>query len=87
MTPEKSDARPRTRVGSKSTGPSAVTPDKYAALEGFFKEAEDTPAMEVHLGDVFTGMSPLEGMRARPCIIWLNGQRWQGVLVLQEAGT
>jgi hypothetical protein len=54
---------------------------------GRLKEAEETPAMEVHLGDVFTDASMLDGQRARICIIWLNGQRWQGALVQQEAGT
>jgi hypothetical protein len=41
------------------------------------REAEETPAMEVHLGEVTELLSPT---RVRHCIIWLNGKRWEGTL-------
>ena len=46
-------------------------------------EAEESPAMEVHLGEVH---ETVPGTRGRVCIIWLNGRRWQGTLRLQPPG-
>jgi hypothetical protein len=46
-------------------------------------DAEQQPAMEIHLGETCGG----PGIRTRRCIIWLNGRRWEGDLILQPAGT
>ncbi len=46
-------------------------------------ETEQQPAMEVHLGEA----SGEPWSRARHCIIWINGRRWEGELLLQPAGT
>jgi len=44
------------------------------------RDVEDLPAMEVHLGEI-VGTADSQGiLRARKCIIWLNGKRWEGSL-------
>lgn len=47
------------------------------------RETEETPAMEVHLGEVHTD----HGTPGRHCVIWLNGKRWEGHLSQGEPGT
>ncbi len=51
-------------------------------------ETEEHPAMEVHLGEIYSEPSPAswERDRKRHCIIWINGKRWEGELyeVLEE---
>lgn len=46
-------------------------------------EAEQQPAMEIHLGETHTDHT----QHTRHAIVWLNGRRWEGDLVMQEAGT
>jgi hypothetical protein len=50
-------------------------------MQALTKDTEHAPAMEVHLGEVFTDpdLNAVSG-RQRICIIWLNGKRWEGVL-------
>jgi len=48
-----------------------------------YQEALETPAMEVHLGETYSDGSD----RCRVCIIWINGRRWQGLLLLEPAGS
>jgi len=48
-------------------------------------ETEETPAFEIHLGEVFSD-GP-EGPELRPVIVWINGKRWEGELQLGEPGT
>lgn len=45
-------------------------------------ETEERPAMEVHLGEIYSDPSPTDWSRdrRRHCIIWLNGKRWEGDL-------
>jgi hypothetical protein len=43
------------------------------------KETEDTPAMEVHLGEIRH-----TSQYYRHAIIWINGKRWEGDLVLTK---
>jgi hypothetical protein len=47
------------------------------------RETEDTPAMEVHLGEI---SGYWDDVRKRRCIIWLNGKRWEGDLVEAKDG-
>lgn len=86
-----------TRTGgsraAKSTGPE-VSPAQaaqppYADLttkQGPFndlQDAENEPAFEIHLGEIRSDGSD----RTRVCIIWINGRRWQGLLLLEPAGS
>jgi hypothetical protein len=47
------------------------------------QETENTPAMEVHLGEI---NNPMTLTRQRHCIIWLNGKRWEGDLLEVQDG-
>jgi hypothetical protein len=46
-------------------------------------ETEQQPAFEIHLGETHTDHTH----HTRHAIVWLNGRRWEGDLVMQEAGT
>lgn len=53
-------------------------------------ETESNPAFEVHLGETYvvdetTDPSSNPAQHARHCIIWMNGKRWEGILLDETA--
>jgi hypothetical protein len=47
------------------------------------QDALDQPAFEIHLGEIASDGND----RTRVCVIWINGRRWSGLVLLDPAGT
>jgi len=71
--------------GSTGPRPEAISAEPTSHLEPFnqLQDALDQPAFEIHLGEIRSDGND----RTRVCIIWINGRRWSGLLLLDPAGT